>query len=1224
MLPTQSSIFNTTDSLEMALLLQRIESFQRFSRLAAGVILSLGLAVLAGWAFDVAILKSVAPGLAAMKPMTAAGFVFAGASLWLLQPDQAESKRRAGRLLAVLACVLGVAVLVEYLLGRDLGLDLLLFPRSVVEEAQQTGLAHAGRMSPASAAMFVVLGAALMLTRFRTLAALTDGLCLAGALIAMAALSGYLLDIASLYRFGPYDSTAAHTAAAALLLASGIVSMYPDQGLMRIITGEDIGSVMARRILPAIIIVPWMLAWFRWRGELAGVYSASIGLVLFATSVIIVFAMIILWTATRLNRAEVARRATERRFRDLVETAPDAMVVVNAGGEILLVNSQATALFGWTREELLGQTVEILIPETRRRKHEGLRGEYFAQPRARPMGVGRELVARRKDGSEFQVEISLSPLRNHRGPLAISAIRDISERKRMERLRATQYAVAQVLTGATTFEEASPRLIEAVATHLGFQIGMLWEVDAGRDVLRLSSAWQSDAPGLRELIEAARLLKIPRGLGIAGRAWERGTPIWVRDALELPSLSDAPRDIASTFEAAGLHAAAAFPIVLRGQVRGIIDFLSANVLDPDPDVLNMFSTIATQIGQFMERRAQELNILRLNRIYALLSGINSAVVRVRERETLFEEACRIAIAEGGFAFAWVGIVEPESQTIVPTVLRGPAEDVALLRSMRFSTRADIAEGRTKMGATVRTRMPAYANDLSAYSRDPALDPVVRRALEELVKRGYRSAISLPLIANGIATGVMVLYMKEPVGIDSEELKLLSELAEDISFALEHIEREERINFMAYHDSLTGLPNRANLRRRLAQDMDRAATRNLPMALLLININNFRDINDSLGHQNGDALLREVARRMSAALWGSDVVASLGGDDYAILLSRLAQQADIYVVIRKIAETLRAPFDIAGLPINVESSIGIALYPDHGNTPDLLWQHADVALRKAQETRQAHLLYSADFDHYDPKWLALVGGLQDAIAHNELTLHYQPKINFKSGCTDGAEALLRWRHPKLGMLHPDAFVPLVERTGLIDPLTTWVLGEALRQGRLWHLAGVALELAVNLSALNLQNPGLSAEIIGLAHGTQFPRERLIVEITESAIMVDPAKARAVLNELHAAGVRCAMDDFGTGQSSLTYLKDLPISEMKIDKSFIIGHREPHNAAIVHSAIELAHNLNLTVTAEGVEDAETFEWLSRLGCDYAQGYYFSRALPADDFLAWVRNSQWKSAG
>ncbi|MEO6603577.1 MAG: EAL domain-containing protein [Polyangiaceae bacterium] len=443
------------------------------------------------------------------------------------------------------------------------------------------------------------------------------------------------------------------------------------------------------------------------------------------------------------------------------------------------------------------------------------------------------------------------------------------------------------------------------------------------------------------------------------------------------------------------------------------------------------------------------------------------------------------------------------------------------------------------------------------------------------------------------------------------------LMQDIS---ERRQGQLKIEQLAYHDPVTTLPNRTALAKALAEAVAKMGTGDPDLVLLLLNLNYFRDINDSLGHQNGDLLLRRVAERLRAVVGDLGRVASLGGDEFAVLLPRVNALSEVDSLLRSVHDSLQSPIDLSGIPIRLETTVGIAVCPRDGGTPDLLWQHADVALRTAKEQHDPHCFYHPRINHYDPDRLALIGELRVALAEDQLVLHYQPKLDLRSGRTVGIEALVRWKHPSRGMIFPDTFIPLAERTGLINPLTTWVVVAALRQGLELLRAGLPLDLSVNLSARNLHDPGFCKELLTLVDAVGFPLSRLTLEITETAIMADPARAKAVLGELHEAGIHLSMDDFGIGQSSLTYLKDLPITKMKIDKSFVMGFEEPRNLCIVRSAIDLGRNLGLNVTAEGIEAEATYHSLRELGCDLGQGYFFSKALAPEPLVEWLRQSRW----
>lgn len=431
-----------------------------------------------------------------------------------------------------------------------------------------------------------------------------------------------------------------------------------------------------------------------------------------------------------------------------------------------------------------------------------------------------------------------------------------------------------------------------------------------------------------------------------------------------------------------------------------------------------------------------------------------------------------------------------------------------------------------------------------------------------------------------------------------------------------------LEYQALHDSLTDLPNRTLLYDRLQQAILSGHRQSRLLALLLMDLDHFKDVNDTLGHHHGDMLLQQVGQRLRGTLRESDTVARLGGDEFAILISALADVKDVPLVTEKILQALEAPFILEGNILDIGASIGIALFPDHGEYADLLIQRADVAMYLAKEAGGGYAIYSSEQDQNSPRRLALRGELRQAIENGDLFLLYQPKINLQTSNVIGVEALVRWRHPRLGTVPPDQFIPLAEHTGLIKPLTLWVLNAALSQCRSWREAGVDLGVAVNLSARNLQDPQVSDQIADLLETWNVPPQMLELEITESVIMADPVRAMEILTRLSKMGVRLSIDDFGTGYSSLGYLKKLPVDEIKIDKSFVKEMAiDGDDTVLVRSIIDLAHNLGLQVIAEGVEDQETWDALVMLGSDAAQGYFMSRPIPADELGRWLRESPWR---
>ena len=429
------------------------------------------------------------------------------------------------------------------------------------------------------------------------------------------------------------------------------------------------------------------------------------------------------------------------------------------------------------------------------------------------------------------------------------------------------------------------------------------------------------------------------------------------------------------------------------------------------------------------------------------------------------------------------------------------------------------------------------------------------------------------------------------------------------------EQQHRLLRQAFHDALTGLPNRTLLQDRVQQAILAASRTGSPVALLLMDLNHFKEINDTFGHHYGDLLLQQLGSRLESVLRQSDTVARLGGDEFALLLPATDEQGAI-MVAEKIRDALGQPFDVQSHCLTVGASLGITLYPSHGSDASTLLQRADVAMYYAKRTDSGYAVYAAEHDEYSPDRLSLINELRQAIEQGQLLLYYQPKVSLHTKAIQGVEALVRWHHPQRGLIPPDQFIPLAEHTGLIKPLTTWVLNRALQQCHDWQAAGLDLSIAVNLSARSLHDPHLVTTVAQVLDRWEITPDHLTIELTESALMVVPRHGAEILERLHTMGIRLAVDDFGTGYSSLAYLKSLPVDEIKIDKSFVRDMTaQEGDIFIVRSVADLGHSLGLEVVAEGVEDQQSFHLLERLGCDLAQGYLLSRPLPPADLQAWL---------
>lgn len=484
----------------------------------------------------------------------------------------------------------------------------------------------------------------------------------------------------------------------------------------------------------------------------------------------------------------------------------------------------------------------------------------------------------------------------------------------------------------------------------------------------------------------------------------------------------------------------------------------------------------------------------------------------------------------------------------------------------------------------------------------------------------RSVVAMPFLRGGVVAGA-VLAMSDRVHRDwsADDITTLAALALQAGLALERAGLTAETQRLGLEDPLTGLPNRALFLDRLSQALAAAEHKAVPVALCVLDLDGFKDINDALGHAAGDAVLCEVAARLRGVLRAHETVARLGADEFAVLLP--AHQSTAELVAERLARALSTPIVAAGHKLGVTASMGIATYPDHGETADTLLRRADTALMHARRTQTGFAIAATEDDAPSAERFMLIGGLRQLLAGSsevgELELHYQPKVDCQSGAAVGAEALVRWRHPVLGLVPPVRFIPLAEQTGLIKALTRWALETAAVQCQHWLANGWRIGVAVNLSANDIQDDALPTFIGDLLGRCGLPPDLLTVEITEGMLVEDPAQAMAVLRRLDALGVRASLDDFGTGYSSLAYLKHLPVHELKIDQSFVRDLvRDERDQAIVSSTIGLGHSLGMRIVAEGVEDQATLDCLRALGADVVQGYHLARPQPADAFDEWLR--------
>ena len=785
--------------------------------------------------------------------------------------------------------------------------------------------------------------------------------------------------------------------------------------------------------------------------------------------------------------------------------------------------------------------------------------------------------------------------------------RGIVERDRAHRHLAAQFAVTRVLNEASCLEAATPLLLQAIGSELGMEAATLWRVDDYGEHLRCVDVWSYADESCRAFVEQSRRMSLVRDMGVPGAAWASGQPLWFADLRLHPGFLRA--EAAHT---AGLVSGGAVPIMVGGRVIGVVDVFSRRRCELDERLADTLSTLAVQIGQFLERIAQQQRILRLTRVYAVLSGINSAIVRIHDRARLFREACRIAVKEGEFGIAWIGEVDASTEEVKPVAWAGVDDDIG---AEPLSVRSDLELGQGAVGEAVRSAEPCVIDELDELG-------AVGKRREEALRRGYRSLIALPLIVDGRVVGVLVLYAREPGFFNEEEQELLTELANDISFALEYIAKQDLLAYLAYHDVLTGLPNRAHLLDRLAVVRQVARHhRDDCIAVVLWDIDRFLNINDTFGRQVGDSVLRELARRLRAAWPDEGDVARLSVDQFGALLGGAFEPADIaHLVERTTAAVLDRPFVLAGEELRIALTAGVSLLcRQRDDDADAMLSNAEAALRKARASGAGYLFYGPEMNAQIAETLLLENKLRRALENDELLLHYQPKVCGNTGRLRGFEALLRWQEPGNGLVPPARFIPILEETGLIVPAGLLAIRRALTDIAAWQAEGLELQrVAVNVSPLQLQRPDFVASLRQIFDEHKLGVPPLDLEITESMIMSDMEGNVARLTELRDMGLEIAVDDFGTGYSSLAYLARLPVSALKVDRSFVATMTAaPESMTIVNTIISLAHALDLKVVAEGVENAEQARLLRLLKCDMLQGFLISRPLPPDQVPAFVRS-------
>jgi diguanylate cyclase (GGDEF)-like protein len=731
------------------------------------------------------------------------------------------------------------------------------------------------------------------------------------------------------------------------------------------------------------------------------------------------------------------------------------------------------------------------------------------------------------------------------------------------------------------------------------------------------STWLEPVAGTGEIVEQIKQARHSvdpdsiYGNGVCGRAFRTQKPCVNHDILN----SAQGRPWQQTARETGVTACVAVPLIKSGQSVGVLLFFVGESWAEDEEIVALMARIAENVSFALENfeRASEkaktdAQKERLARMLSALSTTNEAIVRATSRAELFELVCEAAAKGGRFNSTSILLARSDIDIMDMVAVAGPT--ASNMRRVKVSNNADRPEGRGLCGNAFRARRACIANDLRADLRGSAFHQFIH-------SDGAMSGAAFPLLVSGQPVGVMFFISSEKDTFTAEFAELLQRLADNVSFALENFDRadektraDERIEYLASHDSLTDLPNREMFNGMLRRAIEAAERYQRRFALLFIDLDRFKVINDSLGHDAGDRLLVEIGGRLRHALRSSDVVARLGGDEFVVILEEAAERPEVERIAGELLSALSQPLQLSGHECQTTASIGIAMYPSDGTDMQTLTKNADIAMYLAKEDgKNGFRFFTREFKTQSIERLTLESALRRALERDQFTLHYQPKIDMASGQITGVEALLRWNHPDLGSVSPAQFIPLAEETGVIVPIGRWVLKEACAQNMAWQRRGLRpVTMAVNLSPRQFADGHLLQDVDEALMASGMSPVLLQLEVTESMVMRNVSRAIKILDAIQSRGIRLAIDDFGTGYSSMSLMKQFPIDTIKIDRSFVRDLPvDSEDQAIAQAIISMGKALGMTVVAEGVETPEQQAFLRSHACDEMQGFLFSKPLP-----------------
>jgi PAS domain S-box-containing protein/diguanylate cyclase (GGDEF)-like protein len=777
---------------------------------------------------------------------------------------------------------------------------------------------------------------------------------------------------------------------------------------------------------------------------------------------------------------------------------------------------------------------------------------------------------------------------------------------RLTRVRAVSGGINAAIVRIKDRRDLYREVCRIAVEQGGFGMAWVSEFDpASEDVTPV--AWAGEGVADHVAYKTTARTDTPLGHGVVGRAIRAKKPVVCNDLTAEMDVGSPRRRLAF---GKGFRSLAGLPLIVDGDVAATVTLYAREARFFDEEEMALLSEVAGNISFALENMAKQEKIDKLSRIRAVSSEINAAIVRVRDRQSLFEETCRIAAQYGRFALCWIAEIDVAGRSVQPVAWRGFTEEGA-----RAVTWDLMQNSGGSMVEAIDTRRPTVRNRMADRGPEGTLRNLA-------MQKGCRSFMTLPLVVEDRVVAIITLFATEENFFDEEELGLLRQVGEDLSYALASLAKQEQLDYLSYYDPLTGLPNRSLFLDRLGQQLHERSGDPSMVALILLDVERIRYVNETLGRHAGDELLRLVARRLENGFQGKEHIARVGGDGFGIVTRGLRDAAGVlHVVESRALACFREPFLLDGTELRVSGRAGIAVFPTDGADADTLFKNAEAALDRASRSGEPYLFYAADMNARVAHALLLESRLRRAVEARQFVLHYQPKVALGSGAVCGLEALIRWRQPDGTLVPPDVFIPLLEETGLILEVGRWAIATALEDRRAWIARGCAVpRIAVNVSSKQLERGDFVETVVAAVREAGDSPDVIELEVTESLLMRDVQASIGKLSRLRGLGVQVAIDDFGTGYSSLAYLARLPIGSLKIDRSFVNAMTGgEQDTAIISTIIALAHSLKLKVVAEGVENRNQARMLASLRCDEAQGFFYSKPQPAPEIEALLKSDR-----